>query len=240
MPDVSISVPLVVGGQGVAGDVFLERTATESVSRTGARMLSRQSLAPGDTLRLLLPEQDRALSAHVTSAGPRRGDQQEFGLEIDSDGAPFWSMLYLAAQCMAPSKPAQVHEPAEPHSSDRSNELIRETVEEVLDRRLDHVLEDLEKRYPAAPAGAASTADQQVAALEARMTETMERMWQELGRRFTTAGVTFEKRMDEVAQGKGAEFEARMGERMAAALKKAVADFELQASFIAEKLQQRR
>ena len=238
MPDVSISVPLVVGGKSVAGDVFLERSATQSVSRSGARFLSRHPLAPGDSLRLLLPEQDRPLSAHVTSAGPRRGDQQEFTLAVDADGAPFWSMLHVAAQCVG--KPAVAPEPAEPQTSDRIAELVREAVDEALDRRLDHVLDDLEKRYPAPPAGAASTADQQVIAMEARMTETMERMWQELGRRFTTAGVTFEKRMDEVAQSKAAEFETRVAERLAAAMKAAAADFEERATFIAEKLQQRR
>lgn len=240
MGDVSISVPLVVGGKGVAGDVFLERTATLSVSRAGARFLSRQSLAPGDVMRLLLPEQDRPFSAHVTAAGPRRGDQQEFMLAVDADGAALWSMLYVAAQCVGSTKHTAAPEPAEHPTSDRVAELVRETVEEALDRRLDHVLDDLEKRYPAPTAGAATAGDQQVTALEARMTETMERMWQELGRRFTTAGVTFEKRMDEVAGGKSGEFEARLSERLAEAVKKATADFELHASFIAEKLQQRR
>lgn len=238
MGDVSISVPLVVGGKSVAGDVFLERTATQSLSRSGALFLSRQPLAPGDSLRVLLPEQDRALSAHVTSAGPRRGDQQEFTLEMDSDSAPFWTMLHSAAQCVAPAKATPAI--AETPTGDRFNDLIRETVEETLDRRLDHVLDDLEKRYPVLPAGATSSADEQVAALEARMTETMERMWQELGRRFTTAGITYEKRMDQVAEGKTAEFESRLGERLAAVLKKAVEDFEERASFITEKLQQRR
>lgn len=243
MGDVSISVPLVVGGKSVAGEVFLERTATQSVSRSGALFLSRQSLAPGDSLRVLLPEQDRTLSARVTSAGPRRGDQQEFTLEMDADSAPFWSMLHVAAKCVAPAKTtasAPAPEAPEPHAADRFNELIRETVEETLDRRLDHVLDDLEKRYPPLPAGAAPSADEQVTALEARMTETMERMWQELGRRFTTAGITYEKRMDQVAEGKTAEFESRLGERLAAVLKKAAEDFEERASFIAEKLQQRR
>ncbi len=239
MADVSISVPLVVSGKSAAGDVFLERTATQSVNRAGARFLSRQPLAPGDALRLLLPEHDRSLAVHVTSAGPRRGDQQEFTLAVDADGAPFWSMLHVAAQCVAPSKPAAAPDPAEVQTPDRVAELVREAVEEALDRRMDHVMDDLEKRYPAQAPAAASAADQ-VAGLEARMTETMERMWQELGRRFTTAGVTYEKRMDEIAQGKSAEFEARLGERLVAALKAATADFELHASFIAEKLQQRR
>jgi hypothetical protein len=237
MPDVSISVPLVVGGKSVAGDVFLERTATQSVSRSGARFLSRQSLAPGDSLRLLLPEQDRCLAGHVTSAGPRRGDQQEFTMAVDADGAQFWSMLHVAALCVG--KPV-APEPVEAQTSERMAEMVRETVDEALDRRLDHVLDDFEKRYATPAAGPTSTADQQVTALEVRMTETMERMWQELGRRFTTAGVTYEKRMDEVVQSKAAEFEARLAERLSIALKKASADFELHASFVAEKLQQRR
>jgi len=234
MGEVSISVPLVVGGKSVAGDVFLERTATLSISRSGGRFLSRQPLAPGDTLRVLLPEQERPLAAHVTFAGPRHGHRQEFTIEMDSDSAALWNIIYGVAESVAPSK-ASTPEPAEAHA-DRSAELIRETVEEALDRRLDHVMNDLEKRYPALAAAAAPAPDQQVNALEARMTETMERMWQELGRRFTTAGVTFEKRMDEVAESKAAGFEALL----AAALKKAVVDFEERASFIAEKLQQRR
>ena len=244
MHELSISVPLVLGGTSVSGEVFLERTATQAISRAGARILSRQPLAPGDGVKLLLPEQDQQLAARVTAAGPRKGEQQEFLLGLEPVALPFWSLLYLAAQCVAPASPAKpAAEATESAATDRLSEMIRETAEEALDRRLDHVLDDLEKRYPPAAVPTPDT-EARLSAFETRLGETMERMWQELGRRFNTAGVAYEKHMDEVAQARAAEFETRLTasleERLAAAIKTAADDFQERASFIAEKLQQRR
>jgi hypothetical protein len=184
MGEVSISVPLVLSGKAATGNVFLERVTTRTISRTGARIACKQALAVGDVVAFLLPDQDRSCGARVIEAGSQ---PQEFLLEVHAETLPFWSMLYTAAQCLAPAastKPA----------GDRFTELIRETVEEVLKGR----------------SGSAETPD--TAQFEARVAEAMERMWQELGRRFTAAGVTYEKHMNELAETRLAEFEARLTE----------------------------
>lgn len=200
MPEVSIAVPIVLSGKAASGNVFLERAVTRTVSKTGARIVCKQALAAGDVVALLLPEQDRSCGARVVEAGRQ---PQEFVLEMDSESQPFWSMLYTAAKCVAPTAPAK---PAE-GTGDRFSDLIREAVEVALDLRLEHVMGDLEKRPASHTEDAAQTA-----AFENRMAEAMERMWQELGRRFTAAGVTYEKRMNELAEERLAEFEARLAE----------------------------
>src|SRR5713226_4114510 len=103
MSELSISVPLILGGKSISGEVFLERAVTEAISRSGARILCKQSLAPGDVVKFLLPDQEHQCAARVINAGPRKDVHLQFLLEMDAETLPFWSLLYLAAQCVAPS-----------------------------------------------------------------------------------------------------------------------------------------
>lgn len=54
--------------------------------------------------------------------------------------------------------------------------------------------------------------DARLADFDSRLTAAAERVWQDLGRRFTNAGLTYEKHISEVRAAREAEFEARLRE----------------------------
>lgn len=93
---VYLELPIIIAGTDATGRNFEEETKTLVVSRRGAKIISRYSLAPQQKLRI------RCLKTHFESdlrvVGPIGGEEEGYyyGVEVLEAGTNFWGIEFPA------------------------------------------------------------------------------------------------------------------------------------------------
>lgn len=91
---VTLTVSLVVTGQGEDGNKFSIRAKTNTVSQHGAQIETEHPLVVGQILLLINENSARKVEARVASIQRKRDGKTYIGLEFLSGEINFWNMTF--------------------------------------------------------------------------------------------------------------------------------------------------
>lgn len=171
-----MAVPIVLRGKDTGGNAFTEKTHTALINRTGAKVLTKHSLALGARLEMVIPHRKRASWGTVAWLGKKKGEQHEAGIALDETD-DFWGVSFPEDRPMGPaaqpesaggSEPAPVLHPEAPQpaagpaapepeaapaapellmgSSDKLSNVLRELAHATIEESLGGVLEEVHQR----------------------------------------------------------------------------------------------
>ena len=91
---VTLSVPLRVDGQTVAGEEFIVRTRSLFVSEFGCLLLLEQEVALDQALVLMNEYTRQSVQCRVVSTRRSRDGQRQVGVEFMSPKSNFWRIAF--------------------------------------------------------------------------------------------------------------------------------------------------
>jgi hypothetical protein len=89
-----LDVSLIVRGESVEKEAFLEPTFTTSVSAHGALVVMSTKVAIGQTLFLRKPGTRKEVEGRVTRFGPLYGNQAQVGINFTQPTLTFWPAVF--------------------------------------------------------------------------------------------------------------------------------------------------
>jgi Skp family chaperone for outer membrane proteins len=146
-----IAMPLLLSGRDVMRKPFLERTCSSSIYRTGLKALTKQNLAIGEAVQVVVL--GREYQARVNWVSKPRGESREVNLDIDQSSDASWALLFATAQWMQnPSAeveappPASSAAPAPAGGADKLASTIAEMVQAELVAAMQEAAVEFERR----------------------------------------------------------------------------------------------
>jgi PilZ domain len=90
----SLTVPLLINGQGENSEKFSVRAKTNAVSQHGAQIETEHPLIVGQVLLLINENSARKVEARVVSIQRKRDGKTHIGVEFLSTDINFWNMTF--------------------------------------------------------------------------------------------------------------------------------------------------